>query len=70
VDGSNGYVIPSSDSALWQAAASGDLTAEHEKDLDPGLMVVRRARFDNEIGQAQLWGHTLLERTTVSASEN
>ena len=70
VDGSNGYVISSADSPLWQAAAAGDLTAEHEKALNPGLLSVLRARFDHEVGEAQLWDHTLLGCTTVSLGEN
>lgn len=70
VDGSNGYVIPAADSPLWQATAAGDLSTEHEKTLDPGLLRVRRARFDYEIGVAQLWDHALLGRTTVSLGEN
>lgn len=70
VDGSNGYVIPAVDSPLWQATAAGDLSTKHETELDPTLLTVRRTQFDNEIGEAQLWDHTLLGRTTVSFGEN
>ncbi|MBG0568453.1 hypothetical protein [Actinoplanes aureus] len=69
VDGSNGYLIPAADAALWQTAVAGDLTAGHLKDLDRNLLSARRTSFDNEIGEAQLRGQTLLGRTTVSAAE-
>jgi hypothetical protein len=70
VDGSNGHVIAASDSPLWQAAAAGDLSPEHEAQLGLGSLVVRRARFDYEVIEAQLWGHTLQERTTMAFGEN
>lgn len=66
IDGSNGYVIPSEDSPLWQAAAAGDLATEHQASLPSGLLTVRRARQAYEIGQAQLWDHALVGRTAVS----
>ena len=56
VDGSNGHVIAASDSSLWQAVAAGDLSPEHEAQLRLGSLVVRRARFDYEVIEAQFWG--------------
>ncbi|SEK66508.1 hypothetical protein [Streptacidiphilus jiangxiensis] len=69
VDGSNGYVIAAEGAPLWQVAAAGDLRSEAEKGFRDAGMVVRRARFDHEIGESQLWDHTLLGATTVSMAE-
>ena len=69
VDGSNGYVIAAEDAPLWQAVAAGDLRAESEKGFQAAGISFRRARFDHEIGESQVWGHTLLGTTTVSMIE-
>lgn len=70
VDGSNGYVIAAEGAPLWQVAAAGDLRSEAEKGFYDAGMAVRRARFDHEIGESQLWNHTLLGATTVSMIES
>ena len=68
--GGNGCVIPAENSPLWQATAVGDLTSEHAAALEPALLTFRRAKFDYEIGEAQLWSHSLLGRTTVALREH
>ncbi|MGW3131359.1 hypothetical protein [Streptomyces sp. NPDC001123] len=70
VDGSNGYVIAPEGAPLWQVAAAGDLTAEAEKAFHNAEMAVRRTRFENEIGESQVWGHTLLAATTAWMNES
>jgi hypothetical protein len=73
VDGSNGFVIASRDGKLWEAAAAGDLTSEHEASISPHLLAVRRPAVGNdEIGRAQIWPqiHTLAERTLLYFGEN
>jgi hypothetical protein len=69
VGGNNGYVIAAEDAPLWQVAAAGDLLAEAEKGFHDGGMQTRRARFDHEIGESQVWSHTLLGATTASIIE-
>ncbi|GGT26060.1 hypothetical protein GCM10014713_18900 [Streptomyces purpureus] len=69
IDGSNGYVIAAEGAPLWQVAAAGDLRSEAEKGFHDAGTAVRRVRFDHEIGESQLWDHTLLGATTVSMSE-
>ena len=69
VDGSNGYVIAAEGAPLWQVTAAGDLRAEAEKGFRDVGMAVRRAGFENEIGDSQVWGHTLLGATKVSMNE-
>ncbi|MCX5216117.1 hypothetical protein OG689_44085 [Kitasatospora sp. NBC_00240] len=70
VDGSNGHVIASADGSLWEVAAAGDLSAERESELRWDTLAIRRPSSTGEIGQAQLWQHTLLDRTVAHFSEH
>ncbi|MFC8431148.1 hypothetical protein [Streptomyces sp. NPDC057253] len=70
VDGSNGYVIAPEGAPLWQVAAAGDLTAEAERGFRDAGMAVRRTHYENEIGESQVWRHTLLGATTAWMNED
>jgi hypothetical protein len=73
VDGSNGFVIANRGGKLWEAAAAGDLTEEHEQSLAPHMLSWRRpANGNDEVGRAQLWTglQTLAERTLLYFGEN
>ncbi|ROR33853.1 hypothetical protein EDD39_7675 [Kitasatospora cineracea] len=70
VDGTNGHVIASAGGSLWEATAAGDLSHEVEQALRWESLVVRRPRSPDEIGRAQLWQHTLLDRTVAYFGEN
>jgi hypothetical protein len=61
--GYNAFMLAEAGGPLWQAAAVGDLTAEHESTLNTQALVVRRPRTPDETAWAQLWGHALLDRT-------
>jgi hypothetical protein len=63
------YVIACTGGPLWQAVAAGDLTDEHAADLDMNVMAVQRPRTGDEIGRAQVWGSTLLDRTVANFAE-
>jgi hypothetical protein len=64
------YVIACAGGPLWQAVAAGDLTDEHAADLDVNnIMAVRRPRTGDEVGRAQVWGGTLLDRTVTNFAE-
>ncbi len=64
------YVIACAGGQLWQAVATGDLTEEHVADLDVSAMSVQRPRTGEEVGSAQVWGGTLLDRTVAHFAEH
>lgn len=73
VDTSNGFVVACRDGKLWEAAAAGDLTEEHEQALAPHMLSVHRPAYSNdEVGRAQLGPRprTLTERTLFYFGEN
>ena len=69
-DPEQAYVIACDGGQLWQAVAAGDLTDEHIAELDVNVMSVRRPRSGDEVGRAQVWGGTLLDRTVTHFSEH
>lgn len=72
-DGSNGFLVATRGGKLWEAAAAGDLTEEHEGWLAPHMLSVRRPFASNyEVGEAQLGPYiqTLAERTMFQFGEN
>ncbi|HEU5352937.1 MAG TPA: hypothetical protein VFU65_00660 [Actinocrinis sp.] len=65
----NGYLYAPTDAPLWQATAAGELDHQRARDIGLGPLPVQRAEHDYEIGEGQLQGRSLLERTLVSFSE-
>lgn len=63
LQGHNPFMLGAAGGPLWQAAAVGDMTTEHESTLNTQALAVRRPRTPDEAGWAQLWGHGLLDRT-------
>jgi hypothetical protein len=71
--GSNGFLLARLGGKLWESAAAGDLTEEHEQRLESHVLSVSRPAFSNdEIGRAQVWPRTstLAERTLHYFGEN
>lgn len=68
VNGGSGYLWARADAPLWQAAAAGELD-QRARHLGLPHLQTQRAEHDYEIGEGQLRGRTLLERTLASFGE-
>lgn len=63
------YAIPREGADLWEVVGAGDLTAEHLDAMPVGSLDVSRRPTNDLIARAQLWGHTLVERTCAQFGE-
>ena len=66
---SQAAVLARADGDLWERAAAGDLTADHEADCASASVRVRRPRTADEVARAQLSGTCLLDMGTAHFAE-
>lgn len=62
-------LISRPDGDLWEVVAAGDLSAEHQEEMEGTRFVVTRPRTADEIGRAQLFKNTLLDVTASQFQE-